>query len=292
MLKNFKYDVVFEQTKNIGHAPTPRSPRSATRRCAAAPAPSTPNRSTSAPPAPTPASTASTGCRSTNPSTPARHCSLTIRRGSGRLVVNENALSIQAALTTPNKIEAKSDNVQTLRFYLNDQMVDLAKPLTVVVNGKTRFEGGVQVNLDEMLKDQLVLGRGWRYFTAVVDIDLAPPASATQPTTRALATTTATQLFFTSDDGKTWFPFEATNKPPFTHDDKIAVRAHVYSVPGGKPFVAYLSKFSPISPDPLVKRPGETRWLPLNSPDAAPTLDIKPPTGTPPGKPAEIFPEK
>jgi hypothetical protein len=37
-------------------------------------------------------------------------------------------------------------------------------------------------SIDVMLKDQLVLGRGWRYFTAAVDIDLAPPA--TQPTTK------------------------------------------------------------------------------------------------------------
>jgi hypothetical protein len=33
-----------------------------------------------------------------------------------------------------------------------------------------------------MLKDQLFLGRGWRYYTAVIDLDLAPPP-ATQPTT-------------------------------------------------------------------------------------------------------------
>jgi hypothetical protein len=34
-----------------------------------------------------------------------------------------------------------------------------------------------------MLKDQLFLGRGWRYYTAVIDVDLAPPPT-TQPTTR------------------------------------------------------------------------------------------------------------
>jgi len=55
--------------------------------------------------------------------------------------VNDNAHSVQAALTKPNRIEAKADNVQTLRFYLNEQMVDFSKPITVVVNTKTRFEG-------------------------------------------------------------------------------------------------------------------------------------------------------
>jgi hypothetical protein len=35
-----------------------------------------------------------------------------------------------------------------------------------------------------MLKDQLFLGRGWRYYTAVVDLDLAPPPATTTTTTR------------------------------------------------------------------------------------------------------------
>jgi hypothetical protein len=292
VLKNFKYDVIFEQTKTIGHAPTPEiaekcyaSMRGRTRDLY----PQQVNlRSTR----PDPTFNRVDWVQAYQPLDAGKDRSLMIRRGTGRLVVNENALSIQAAFTTPNKIEAKTDNVAVLRFYLNDQRVDLAKPLTVVVNGKTRFEGAVTPDLDAMLKDQLFLGRGWRYFTAVVDIDLAPPSPVTQPTTRGLPATTATHLFFTNDDGRTWFPLEAANKPPFVKDDKTTVRAHVYAVPGGKPFVAYLSKFSPISPEPMVKRPGEGRWLPINSPDAAGILDIKPPTATPPGKPAEIFPEK
>ena len=137
-----------------------------------------------------------------------------LRRGTGKLTVNENAHSIQAALTTPNKIEAKTENVQTLRLYLNDQMVDLAKPVTVIINNKTRFEGMVTPSLDEMLKDQIFLGRGWRYFTAVLDIDLSPRASTTQ-TTRptSLPAVTATHVFFTTDEGKTLFPIEATTRP-------------------------------------------------------------------------------
>jgi predicted esterase len=292
ILKNFKYEVVFEQTKTLGHAPSPEIAE----KCYQAMRGRTRNlypqqvnlRSTR----PDPTFNRVDWVQVYQPLDAGKERSLMLRRGTGRLIVNENALTIQAAFTTPNRIEAKTDNVAVLRFYLNDQMVDLAKPLTVVVNNKTRYEGPLTVNLDEMLKDQLFLGRGWRYFTAVVDIDLAPPASSTQPSTRAIATTNAAQLFFTNDDGRTYFPLEATYKPPFVKDDKTTVRAHVYAVAGGKPFVAYLSKFSPISPDPLVKRPGETRWLPITSPDAAPTLDIKPPAGTPPGKPVEIFPEK
>ena len=40
-------------------------------------------------------------------------------------------------------------------------------------------------DVEPMLKDQLFLGRGWPYYTAVIDIDLAPPT--TEPTMRPTA---------------------------------------------------------------------------------------------------------
>ena len=47
----------------------------------------------------------------------------------------------------------------------------------------SRFNAIVPQSMDEMLKDQLFLGRGWRYYTAVIDLDLAE-APATRPTTK------------------------------------------------------------------------------------------------------------
>ena len=74
---------------------------------------------------------------------------------------------VQAVLAGGNRIEVKTDNVATFRFYLNDQMVDFREPVTVMVNGKARFEGKLTPDVEQMLKDQLFLGRGWRYYTAV-----------------------------------------------------------------------------------------------------------------------------
>jgi len=45
----------------------------------------------------------------------------------------------------------------------------------------------VQPSVDEMLKDQLFLGRGWRYYSGFVEIDfsnLGTAKPATRPTTR------------------------------------------------------------------------------------------------------------
>jgi hypothetical protein len=66
-------------------------------------------------------------------------------------------------------------------------MVDFSRPVTIVVNRRGRFEGLLKPDLAEMLKDQLFLGRGWRYYTAIVDVDLAPSTrgSATRPATQA-----------------------------------------------------------------------------------------------------------
>jgi hypothetical protein len=291
ILRNFKYDVVFEQTKNLGHVPSAEIAEKCYLAMRARTRPLYPQQVNLRSSRPDPTFNRNDWVQAYQAIDPGKDRSLLIRRGTGRLIVNENPLTIQAAFTTPNKIEARTDNVQILRFYLNDQMVDLARPVTVVINNKTRFEGLVPVSLDGMLKDQLFLGRGWRYFTASIDVDLAPPSTRPASTRPAIATTNASRLYFTSDDGKTWFPMDASNRPPFVHDGKPTVRAHVFSTDGGKTgFVAYMSKFSPITPDPLIKQPGDPRWYPANSPDADIILDVKTPKNATPGKPVEVYP--
>lgn len=99
-------------------------------------------------------------------------------RHGGTLTVNENTMSIKATIAN-NKIEVETDNVESMRFYVNDQMVDFSKPVTVIVNGHVKFQGVLKPSVEEMLKDQLFLGRGWRYFTGMVDVDFGAPA--TQP---------------------------------------------------------------------------------------------------------------
>jgi hypothetical protein len=61
-------------------------------------------------------------------------------------------------------------------------MVDFSKPVTIVVNKKGLYEGPIQPGVEEMLKDQLFLGRGWRYFTGVIDIDVVKHPEFKPPT--------------------------------------------------------------------------------------------------------------
>ena len=60
----------------------------------------------------------------------------------------------------------------------------------------------------------------------------------------AVAAGGAAQIFYTADDGQTWFPDDASKIPPFKKDGKDAVRAEVYKC-GGKTFVNHLVRYTP-----------------------------------------------
>lgn len=107
---------------------------------------------------------------------------LPFRHGTGHMTLYTITCSMKAEVSN-NHIEAVNDNVSTVRFYLNDQLANMAGPVSVVIDKKEKFKGLVRPGVEVMLKDQLVLGRGWRYYTGVVDIDMVPPPQ-TQPTTR------------------------------------------------------------------------------------------------------------
>jgi hypothetical protein len=51
-------------------------------------------------------------------------------------------------------------------------------------------------------------------------------------------------LFYSDDDGRTWFVDDASKVPPFEHRGKQAVRAFVFRCKDGVPFVDYLSRYS------------------------------------------------
>jgi len=99
-------------------------------------------------------------------------------RGTEKIVLQASVWSASASLKPRNHIELKTDNVELLRLYFNDQMIDFNRAISVSINGRVRFEGFVKTDISVMLNDQLFLGRGWRYFTAALPIDLAP---ATRP---------------------------------------------------------------------------------------------------------------
>ena len=98
-----------------------------------------------------------------------------LQHGTGTIRLFQNAYTLDATLKG-NTVTMSTTNVDAIRIYFNDQMVDFFKPVTITANGHDFFRGMLKPSIDEMMKDQLFLGRGWRYFTAVVDLELTEPA--------------------------------------------------------------------------------------------------------------------
>jgi len=108
---------------------------------------------------------------------------LFFRHGTGHMTVFQNPFKIEADHKR-NRFDITTDNVESFRIFLNDQMVDFNAVVTVIVNKKPKFEKLVTPSVETMLKDQVFLGRGWRYFTGQIDIDVVPPPKGAQPYTK------------------------------------------------------------------------------------------------------------
>ncbi len=99
------------------------------------------------------------------------------------------------------------------------------------------------------------------------------------------------RVFFSDDDGKTWFADSPTRIPPFQHDGKEAVRCFVFQADGGQPFAGYLRKYTPylagrmrnnapcsdaeLLNGTLVKRPGDPNWISTGDPRSAQVMQPK-----------------
>jgi hypothetical protein len=131
----------------------------------------------------------------------------------------------------------------------------------------------------------------WRWSTRPNDV------------TRAL-----TLAWYTTDDGKTWYSDEKSLAPPFDRDGKTSVRAFVFTCDGDKhEFVGYLERYTAQAkqaiedsrtavktekiPPPAglfdsvartgieVKRPGDSTWINVSSPQAAAIRKVACPQG-------------
>ncbi|HET8721721.1 MAG TPA: hypothetical protein VFM24_06815, partial [Nitrospira sp.] len=59
---------------------------------------------------------------------------------------------LDASLVSANRIEVKTERVQRYTLFLNDRMIDPAKPVTIVTNGRISFEGTVTASVDTLLR--------------------------------------------------------------------------------------------------------------------------------------------
>jgi hypothetical protein len=109
-------------------------------------------------------------------------------------------------------------------------------------------------------------------------------------------TTTTTRVYFTVDDGRTWFADDSSQVPPFDHEGAQAVRCFVFKCSSSAPFVGYLETLTQTAHDRLapaalgtmgatpddilVKKPGDKNWVLPNSPKGPKILDVHCPDGS------------
>ena len=59
---------------------------------------------------------------------------------------------LEATIVATNRIEVTAERVRRYSLFLNDQLIDISKPLTVFTNGRVSFEGTVAPSLDTLLR--------------------------------------------------------------------------------------------------------------------------------------------
>ena len=114
----------------------------------------------------------------------------------------------------------------------------------------------------------------------------------------------AKKMYYSDDDGKTYFADDTSRIYPFDHNGKQAYRATVMKG-NGEPYVAFLTRYTDSVRDQLlalegksdsesinkraalsssgiqVKKPGDSKWVPVLSPEAGKVMQPVAPDGAP-----------
>jgi dienelactone hydrolase len=68
-------------------------------------------------------------------------------------IKNRVYAKFDAEIVGPNRIEVRTERVRRYSLFLNQDLVDLAKPLTVVTNGQVSYEGPVTPSIVTVLRE-------------------------------------------------------------------------------------------------------------------------------------------
>ncbi|HWV45124.1 MAG TPA: hypothetical protein VN039_03710 [Nitrospira sp.] len=83
---------------------------------------------------------------------------------------------LDASIAGSNRIEVKAEHVQRYSLFLNEQLIDVSKPLTVVTNGRLSFEGTVTPSVETLLRQARLRQDPERLFPVHLIIDITKQA--------------------------------------------------------------------------------------------------------------------
>lgn len=83
---------------------------------------------------------------------------------------------LDVSVTAPNRIEVETGLVQRYTLFLNDQLVDLSKPVTVLTNKQVSFEGMLTPSVETLLRQARARKDSRQLFTVQLPIQVSKPA--------------------------------------------------------------------------------------------------------------------
>ncbi len=83
---------------------------------------------------------------------------------------------LDASIAGSNHIEVTTEHVQRYSLFLNEQLIDVSKPLTVLTNGRLSFEGTVTPSVETLLRQARLRQDPERLFSVHLTIAIAKPA--------------------------------------------------------------------------------------------------------------------
>ncbi|MGC4099158.1 MAG: hypothetical protein QM706_18760 [Nitrospira sp.] len=84
---------------------------------------------------------------------------------------------IDASIVGRNRIEVTAEHVQRYSLFLNDQLIDVSKPITITTNGRPLFEGMVSPSVETLLRQARLRQDPERLFPVHLTIVIEKPAS-------------------------------------------------------------------------------------------------------------------
>lgn len=93
------------------------------------------------------------------------------------LIKRRQYAKLDATIAGNNRIEVKAEHVRRYSLFLNEQMIDFSKPLTVVTNGRLSFEGIVSPSAETLLRQARLRQDPERLFSVHLTIAIAKPAA-------------------------------------------------------------------------------------------------------------------
>ena len=97
-------------------------------------------------------------------------------RSRDELTRKKRYARLDVSVTAPNRIEVETGLVQRYTLFLNDQLVDVAKPVTVVTNHQVSFEGMVTPSVETLLRQARARKDPRQLFTVQLPIQVSKPA--------------------------------------------------------------------------------------------------------------------